>query len=84
MVEIVDMENSTYDKLCDANSSLVDMKNTIIIDSGASRHMISDRELFEDYVERSDIVVKVASGHELEVKGVGRVGLLTGVLMSHG
>ena len=42
--------------------------------------MFVNRQVFSNYVYRRDIVVKVASGHRLEVMGVRDVGPLSGVL----
>jgi uncharacterized protein involved in tolerance to divalent cations len=57
-----------------------DMKNMIILDSGASRHMFSDFSLFKNYKIIRNIIVKVANGEHIEVLGKGTVGPFNNVL----
>ena len=56
----------------------------IISDSGASKHMFSDRSMFTDYVECSNVFVRVAEGSSAKVLGTGSVGPLKNVLHVQG
>ena len=76
----IELKVSTFAEIVDAHQAMPTSANIIILDGGAGRHMFANRQVFSNYVSRSDIVVKVASGHQLEVLGVGDVGPLSGVL----
>ena len=51
-----------------------------ILDSGASRHMCPDINYF-DYIESTSGKVVAAGGQVLGVTGIGRIGMLDGVLL---
>ena len=56
----------------------------IIKDSGASKHMFSDRSEFTEYVECSNVFVRVTEGFFAKVLGTGSVGPLRHVLHVQG
>ena len=51
-------------------------EHTLVIDSGASSHMLFDRSLFFDFGEETQRKVKNANGTFSQVEGVGKISLL--------
>ena len=55
-----------------------------ISDSGASKHMFSDKSKFRNYKPCENVSIRVAEGSSARVLGIGDVGPLTNVLHVEG
>jgi hypothetical protein len=82
MITIVDIHNSINPVFSTLQTGPVvhPKDRPIVSDSGATRHMFADKDLFSDYSECKNHFVRVADGKVLPVLGVGSVGPLQRVL----
>ena len=60
--------------------SFIDNSEEFIIDSGASKHMVFNKDVLTNYLPTTGLFIRLANGNRIPIVGRGHHGLLRNVL----